>query len=194
MSGSEDQCNRTPLLFLVARSRKLIALRSSTALRPRIHLRAIMRSHLAPSTASPATRMSSTKASVFSRSRQPSPAGNGTGLAGSKLADPAADAAETRTVILSPQQLELMNNNVVPTSGLVTVPVPTTSDKVFECLEESLFYCQCIEGMVLNRCGLRSGITPPPWHSAECCTAHTLACTLFQGYPPAPESLDAAAH
>jgi hypothetical protein len=74
---------------------------------------------------------------------------NGNGRA-QQLVEEAPVTVEARTVILSEEQVQLMNNNVVPASGLVTIPVQT-KDKVFECPEESLFYCQSIESLVLNR-------------------------------------------
>jgi hypothetical protein len=86
------------------------------------------------------SRMASVKVGVYSNSLKGVSVANG-------HAKPLQQ--ESRTVILSEQQVELLQNNAVPTAGLVTVPV--TKDKVFECAEESLFYSQCIEGMVFRR-------------------------------------------
>lgn len=107
-----------------------------------------MHNKSASSTKAPNTqrKMASTKVPVYTNSRKGAAVANGNGHA-----KPLTQSEETRTVILSEQQVELMNNNVVPATGLVTIPV-APKDKVFECPEESLFYCQCIEGMVLNRC------------------------------------------
>lgn len=98
--------------------------------------------------------MSSVKTNVYSSSRKPMSSANGNGRAQQLTAvEEAPVTVEARTVILSEEQVQLMNNNVVPATGLVTIPVQT-KDKVFECPEESLFYCQSIESLVLNRCVL----------------------------------------
>jgi hypothetical protein len=90
------------------------------------------------------SRMASVKVGVYSNSLEGVSVANG-------HAKPLQQ--EPRTVILSEQQVELLQNNAGPTAGLVTVPVTKelTKDKVFECAEESLFYSQCIEGMVFRR-------------------------------------------
>lgn len=95
-----------------------------------------------------------TAVAVYSNSRKGAAVANGNGHAASKSPD-------TRTVILRPDQAaHMLDNNSAAGLGFVTVPVSPPKDKVFECPEESLFYCQCIESMVLNRYVLCSTLLP----------------------------------
>lgn len=93
-----------------------------------------------------ATKKMATALAVYSNSRKGAADANGYGHAASKSPD-------TRTVILRPDQAaHMLDNNSAAGVGLITVPVSPSKDKVFECPKESLFYCLCIESMVLNRC------------------------------------------
>jgi hypothetical protein len=94
-----------------------------------------------------ATTTSPVQCAVYSNSRKGVSIANGNGHASTK-----APTADTRTVILRPDQAALMLDNNNSVGQLVTVPVAPPKDKVFECPEESLFYCQSIESLVLNRC------------------------------------------
>lgn len=97
-----------------------------------------------------ATKKMAVRTCVYSSSRKGVAVANGNGHAANK---------DTCTVILRPDQAAHMldNNSADGVGQLVTVPVSPPKDKVFECPEESLFYCQCIESMVLNRCVLVLG-------------------------------------
>jgi len=105
-------------------------------------MQARIQSKTAPTTAEKnKSRMTTVACNVYSSSRKGVAVANGNGH---------AKPREATTVILNQDQLELLNNTAASSTGLVTIPTPSKNE-VFECPEESLFYCQCIEGMVLNR-------------------------------------------
>lgn len=68
-----------------------------------------------------------------------------------------AVAVATHLLLLccSPEQVDLLNlnNKAEAPSDLVVIPAAesTQQQSVFVCPEESLFYSQCIEGMVVSR-------------------------------------------
>lgn len=122
-------------------------------------MQARMQSKTAPTAEKNKSRMTSIACNVYSSSHKGVTVANGNGHAKPR--------GETTTVILNQDQLELLNNTAASSTstGLVTIAAPSKNE-VFECPEESLFYCQCIEGMVLNRyAGVPREVLPP---SFEC--------------------------